>query len=186
MIRKKVPFPATGRLLGLDYGTKRFGVAISNDEQSIASPLENRTRQTPEADAAFLLKIAKEYEAVGLVVGLPVHKSGQEGGKAGEARRFGAWAGKATGLPVRYADERYSSLIAEQHLRGASLSDKKLKARLDKVAAQVLLQAYLDSPDRAAPPAPLDRTDVTTASTPNEKRASESVAAPVKVETDLS
>lgn len=148
-------FPATGRLLGLDYGTKRIGVAVTNDEQTIACPLDNRTRQSAEQDGLYLQKIARDYDAVGLVVGLPVHMSGDEGQKAGEARRFGAWAGKVTGLPVRFHDERFTSLIAEQHLIGAELSSKKRKARLDKVAAQILLQSYLDASDRAAPPQPI-------------------------------
>ncbi len=146
-------FPVRGRLLGLDHGTKRLGVAVSNDEQTIASPLENRTRQSRDADAEFLRRIVREYDAVGLVVGLPVHMSGDEGSKAREARRFGEWASEATGLPVRFHDERHTSLIAAARLMEAELSEKKRKARLDKVAAQVMLQSYLDAPDReAAPP----------------------------------
>jgi putative Holliday junction resolvase len=153
--KSKASLPAQGRLMGLDYGSKRFGVALSNDEQTIASPLENRTRRSPDQDGAFLASLATDYNVVGLVVGLPVHMSGQEGGKAREARNFGQWAGRVTGLPVRYYDERYTSLIAEHHLLAAGVSEKKRKERLDKVAAQVLLQAYLDSPDRTAAPAAL-------------------------------
>lgn len=156
-IRKKSKgtFPLRGCLLGLDYGSKRFGVALSNDEQTIASPLENRTRRSADQDGAFLASLATDYNVVGLVVGLPVHMSGQEGGKAREARNFGQWAGRVTGLPVRYYDERYTSLIAEHHLLSAGISEKKRKERLDKVAAQVLLQSYLDSADRTAAPAAL-------------------------------
>ena len=126
---------------------------------------ENPFQPRRDFSESELASLAESYEAVGIVVGLPVHQSGQEGGKAREARKFGAWAGRATGLPVRYFDERYSSLIAEQHLRGASLSPKKQKERLDKVAAQVFLQSYLDAADRTAPPAPLsiDKTEDATA-----------------------
>lgn len=163
--KSKASFPLHGRLLGLDYGTKRFGVALSNDEQTIASPLENRTRRSPEQDGAFLASLATDYDVVGLVVGLPVHMSGQEGGKAREARNFGQWAGRVTGLPVRYFDERYTSLIAEHHLLSAGVSEKKRKERLDKVAAQVLLQGYLDSTDRTAAPAALREAETRPAKT---------------------
>lgn len=144
--------PTRGTLLGLDYGTKRIGVAVSTPEQSIASPLENYTRRNEPEDAAFLKKLATEYQAVGLVVGLPVHMSGDEGAKAREARVFGEWAARVCGLPVVFWDERYSSAMAQLYLQQAEVSRKKQKQRLDKVAAQVMLQAFLDSDDRAAAP----------------------------------
>ena len=147
-----VTVPTHGTLLGLDYGTKRFGVAVSTPDQSIASPLENYTRRNETEDSAFLKKIAVEYQAAGLVVGLPVHRSGDEGTKAHEARAFGEWAAKACGLPVVYWDERYSSAMAELYLQQAEVSRKKQKQRLDKVAAQVMLQAFLDSDDRRRAP----------------------------------
>lgn len=148
-------FPARGRLLGIDFGTRRLGFAVCNLEQTIASPVANYTRSSLELDARRLRQIVAEYSAVGLVVGLPVHMSGDEGGKAREARTFGAWASAVTGLPVRYGDERYSSLIAEQRLLDAELSMKKRKARLDMLAAQHILQGYLDRSDRTATPGPL-------------------------------
>ena len=144
--------PTLGTLLGLDHGTKRIGVSVSTPDQSIASPLENYTRRNEAEDSAFLRKIASEYQAVGLVVGLPVHMSGDEGTKAREARVFGEWAGHACGLPVVFWDERYSSAMAELYLQQAEVSPKKQKQRLDKVAAQIMLQAFLDSDDRAAAP----------------------------------
>jgi len=144
---KKI-FPAEGRLLGLDFGTKRVGVAVSTPEQTIASPLEIHTRQGDIPDAQYFSGLAAEYSVVGLVVGLPVHMSGDEGGKASEAREFGDWCSRTTGLPVRYWDERYTSAIAEEHLLAAKLSRKKRKARIDKLAAQIMLQSYLDAEDR--------------------------------------
>ena len=144
--------PTHGTLLGLDHGTKRIGVAVSTPDQSIASPLENYTRRNESEDTAFVKRLAVEYQAVGLVVGLPVHMSGDEGTKAQEARAFGEWAGKSCGLPVVFWDERYSSAMAELYLQQAEVSRKKQKQRLDKVAAQVMLQAFLDSDDRAAAP----------------------------------
>ena len=146
------PFPSKGRLLGLDYGTKRVGIAISTYEQTIASPLSVYQVQSPSQDARFLQKVARENDCVGLIVGLPVHMSGAEGGKAREARVFGAWAAEVTGLPVAFYDERYTSSMAEDHLLAAELSKKKRKERLDKLAAQIMLQSYLDAPDRGRAP----------------------------------
>lgn len=150
-----VPFPPTGRLLGIDYGTKRIGLAVCNPEQTIAGAVESYTRVNLTADANRLRQVVKEYRIDGLVVGLPVHMSGQEGAKAGEARAFGLWAAKETQRPVCFFDERFTSLSAEAHLLSAGLSKKKRQARIDKLAAQFLLQAYLDSPNRSAAPADL-------------------------------
>jgi putative Holliday junction resolvase len=133
-------FPVRGRLLGLDFGTKRVGIAVCDDEQRIASPLEIYTRSRPELDAGHLQHVAREYRVVGLVVGLPLHMGGEEGQKAREARRFGAWAASATTLPLTFWDERLTSAAAEEYLISARLSRKKRKTRIDKVAAQIMLQ----------------------------------------------
>lgn len=140
--------PPAGRLLGLDFGTKRVGVAVSDSEQRYAAPLAAIARSSAKGDAVALGRLVGENAAVGLVVGLPVHMSGDEGGKAKQAREFGTWAGRATGLPVAYWDERHTSTIAEGRLLSAGMSEKKRKAKLDALAAQVMLQSYLDAPDR--------------------------------------
>lgn len=144
--------PTEGRLLGLDYGTKRVGIAISTAEQNISSPLDNYTRQSVEQDQKHLQKIITEYQCKGLVVGLPVHMSGDEGQKAKEARRFGDWISEFAGIPVRYWDERYSSATAEEFLMNMNISRNKRKAYLDKLAAQIILQSFLDSPNRDQKP----------------------------------
>lgn len=140
-------FPPRGRLAGIDYGTKRIGVAVCDPDRILASPFENYDRRTPALDADFFRKLVKEERIVGLVVGLPVHVSGQESQKSFEARQFAEWLKKETGLPVRLFDERYTSAQAEQHLLAAELTKKRRKARLDMLAAQILLAAYLESPD---------------------------------------
>ncbi len=144
--------PTQGTLLGLDYGTKRIGVAVSTHEQNIASPLENYTRRNKREDAEFLNRIARDYRAAGVVVGLPVHMSGDEGTKAREARAFGTWVAQVLKLPVVFWDERFSSAMAELYLQHAEISRKKQQHRLDKVAAQVMLQSFLDAEDRLRPP----------------------------------
>jgi putative Holliday junction resolvase len=132
-------------LLGVDYGSVRVGLAISDPERKIAFPLATYERQDVEMDAAFFRHLIKEEQVGQLVVGLPVHLSGHEGQKAGEARAFGRWLAELTGLPVLFWDERFTSVEAESALWAASLTHKKRKARRDRVAAQILLQSYLDA-----------------------------------------
>lgn len=135
----------TGRLLGVDYGQVRVGLAICDSEQRIASPLAIYKRRDPAADADFFRQLATREEVSGIVVGLPVHMSGDEGGKAKEARAFGEWLSQVTGLTVAYWDERFSTRTADEHLRQAGLSYQRRRERLDKVAAQIILQSYLDA-----------------------------------------
>lgn len=138
-------FPLRGRLAGIDYGTVRIGVAVTDPDQRLASPLENYNRRDPAADAAWLKKLAAEERIAGVVIGLPVHTSGHESQKSQEARRFGQWVAELTGLPVRFFDERYTSAHAEALLLEAGLTSKRRKERLDKLAAQIMLAAFLES-----------------------------------------
>ncbi len=139
------PVPRRGRLLGLDYGTVRVGFAVSDEEQRLAVPLETYTRRNREQDSRHLNTMIGDYRIIGLVVGLPLHMGGEEGEKAGEARRFGAWAAEVSGLPVAFWDERLSTAQADEHLAAAKLNPKKRKLLRDKIAAQIMLQSYLDS-----------------------------------------
>jgi putative Holliday junction resolvase len=149
------PLPTRGRLLGLDFGTKRVGLALSNADQTIATPHETYERQGKLQDERYFSKQVQEYGVVGLVVGLPVHMSGDEGAKAREARAFGDWISAAVKRPVAYTDERYTTAQADEHLHAAALSPKKRRALRDQLAAQILLQSYLDSPRSDAPPGAL-------------------------------
>ena len=139
-----VTLPSPGRLFGIDFGTKRVGVAVSDQFQEFASPLHNYQRAGRNADESFFCDLVDEYQAVGFVVGLPVHMSGDESQKSREAREYAGWLTNLTGLPHAFQDERHSSIQAEAFLLQASLSKKKRKARIDKLAAHILLQAYLD------------------------------------------
>jgi putative holliday junction resolvase len=147
--------------VGIDYGTVRIGIAISDAEQSIASPYENYTRRGDEQDRQRFARLAADERVARFVVGLPVHLDGRESGKSIEARQFGQWLAAATGVPVEYFDERFTTLEAERLLGEAQLSKKKRKARLDKLAAQIMLTAYLESlavnpENRHQPPRGLD------------------------------
>lgn len=139
------PFPTEGRLAGIDYGTVRIGIAISDPDQALASPLENYTRRDLAADGRRFQQLVKEDRIVGFVVGLPVYTSGDESQKSLEAREFGKWLGELTELPVTFFDERYTSVEAEQILGAAQLTKKQRKKRLDMLAAQIMLSSYLES-----------------------------------------
>lgn len=138
------PRPRT-RLLGVDYGTVRVGLAVTDADRIIASPLEVRERKGVEADAAYFRQLVEREQIGGIVVGLPLHTTGREGVKAVEARAFGAWLAEITRLPVVFADERFSTAFAESALWAAGLTHKKRKQRRDAVAAQVILQAFLEA-----------------------------------------
>jgi putative Holliday junction resolvase len=133
------------RLLGVDYGSVRIGLAVTDADRIIASPLEVRERQGKERDAVFVRQLIEREHIGGIVVGLPLHTTGREGVKAREARAFGDWLTGVTGLPVTYADERFSTAFAESALWNAGLTHKKRKRRRDAVAAQVMLQAFLEA-----------------------------------------
>ncbi|MBL8815417.1 MAG: Holliday junction resolvase RuvX [Planctomyces sp.] len=143
--------PSEGVLIGIDYGTKRVGVAVSDMYQRYSSPYQNYQRQGLQPDERFFRKVVNEFRAVGLVVGLPIHLSGDESQKSGEARKYADWLSAITGLPVDFQDERFSSAAAEYLLLQAEMTSKQRKARMDKLAAQILLQTYLDA---RLPPAP--------------------------------
>jgi putative holliday junction resolvase len=137
-------FPATGRLAGIDFGTVRIGIAISDASRVLASPLDNYNRRSLEADADYFRRLTEQEQIVGFVVGLPVHSSGRESQKSEEARRFGQWLRDVTGRPVKFHDERFTTVQANQLLEGAELTKKKRKKRLDKVAAQIILASFLE------------------------------------------
>lgn len=133
------------RLLGVDFGTVRIGLAVCDDSRIIASPLEIRERKNPQADANFFKDIINREQIAAIVMGLPVHTDGREGIKAKESRAYGQWLTEVTGLTVMYADERFTTTFAEAALWDAGLTHKKRKARRDAVAAQMMLQGFIDS-----------------------------------------
>lgn len=138
------PFPEKGRLVGIDYGTKRIGIAVCTGERTIASPVEIYQRRDVSQETKYFRSLVEEHRPVGFVVGLPLHVGGEESQKCREARTFGQWLNQVTGLPVTFWDERYTSAVAEEYLLGAELTNKQRKKRIDMVAAQIMLQGFLD------------------------------------------
>jgi len=139
------------RLLGVDFGSVRVGLAVSDRDRKIASPLATHTRRSAEQDKQFFRRLVEVEEIGGLVVGLPMHCDGREGHKAVEARAYGKWLHETTGRPVVFWDERFTTVEAEGFLLEAGLTNKRRKQRRDRVAAQILLQGYLEAgcPDEA-------------------------------------
>ncbi len=133
------------RYLGIDYGARRIGLAVSDSAARMASPLRT-LHQTggrgQEVDA--IRRVIDEFGITELVVGLPLNMDGTEGSQAKRTRQFGDTLGVQTALPVHYFDERLSSFAADELLEAADLSRKKHKAVHDAVAAQVILQSFLD------------------------------------------
>jgi putative holliday junction resolvase len=136
--------PFHGRLAGIDFGTVRIGVAVTDREQKFASPLANYTRRGEVADAAYFQRLVGDEQIVAFVVGLPVHLDGRESEKSSQARQFGVWLQEKTGLPVVFFDERFTTVEAEQMLSAAEFTKKQRKLRLDKLAAQILLASFLE------------------------------------------
>lgn len=138
------PASVPGRVAGVDYGHVRIGIAISDPERKIASPLENYTRRGSDQDAKRFRRLAVEEDIKLFVVGLPLHLDGGETPKSREARQFGAWLGEVTGVSVEFFDERFTSREAEQFLLAADMTRKRRKQRIDMLAAQIILRTYLE------------------------------------------
>ena len=137
--------PASTRIAGIDYGTVRIGIATADLEVRIAGPYETYTRRSERLDADYFRRLAAEERIARFVVGLPVHTSGDESQKSAEARAFGKWFEETTKVPVEFFDERYTSSEAEQMLLAAGFTKKRRKERLDQLAAQIMLTAYLEA-----------------------------------------
>jgi putative Holliday junction resolvase len=144
----KNELPKPGRLLGIDYGSARIGLAICDAEQKIAGPLATYHRRTAELDAKFFRELISGEKIAGLVIGMPLHLSGQDSQKSKEVMRFAEWLRTLVDCPIAFYDERFSTSIANE-LIGGELTKKQRKARIDKIAAQVILASYLESSRRS-------------------------------------
>jgi len=132
------------RILAVDFGQRRLGLAVSDALGLASHPLPALSRRTPELDGAALRALIDDRDVRRLVVGLPLNMDGSEGPMASKARAFGAWLAELTGLPVDFEDERLSTDEAEEFLRGAGLRPSDRKRLRDSVAAAVILRAVLE------------------------------------------
>ena len=132
------------RTLGLDPGSRRIGVALSDPSGTIAMP-HTVIDRSGEDVAAKLRELCRESGVERIIVGLPLHLSGREGPAVEAAKEVADLARKATGLPVDMHDERFTTVTAESALLEAGVRRRKRREVRDMVAATVLLQSYLDS-----------------------------------------
>jgi len=133
-------------VLGVDWGRKRFGVAVSDPGRLIAQPLATLTRRERQRPPiAALLDLIQANEVVEIVVGLPLSPEGDEGEAAREARSFGDALAARAHLPVTFWDERLSTALAIRSARAAGVSDRDSRGRLDQMAAVAILQHFLDA-----------------------------------------
>lgn len=133
-----------GALIGLDLGTKTIGVAASDPDRKLATGVETVVRKTFSVDAARLLAIATERNAIGFVLGLPLNMDGSEGPRAQSTRSFARNLAGRTDLPIALWDERLSTVAVERDLIAADASRAKRAAVIDQHAAAFILQGALD------------------------------------------
>ncbi len=148
MAEMKERLPAGQRLLGLDLGEKTIGLAISDRDLKVGSPLETLRRAKFTQDAAALAAICAERRVGGLVLGLPVNMDGSEGPRCQSVRQFARNLDQVAGLelPVAFWDERLSTAAVERLLvQEADLSRRRRAQVIDKMAAAYILQGALDS-----------------------------------------
>lgn len=136
--------PSKQRVMGLDLGSKRIGVAVSDELQITAHGLENIPARPAEKALEVLHHLASEYNVGDMVVGLPVNMDGTKGVAAEAAENFARRLGEVLPVKVHLADERLTSVQAERVLLEANLSREKRKGLRDRLAAVLILQAFLD------------------------------------------
>jgi putative Holliday junction resolvase len=134
-----------GRVLGIDYGTKRLGFALSDETAMLAMPLRVTTVRSLAEAIAVVCRTAIEKEVVKIVVGFPMNMDNTKGPMAEEVERFVKELAGKCGLPVEVWDERMSTGLVERMLLQADVSRSRRKEVRDKLAAQVILQGYLDA-----------------------------------------
>ena len=135
------------RILALDVGDRRIGVALSDPLSILASPLTTIDRSTPETEAAIdaVLALAEQHEAAEILVGIPYLMSGRIGAQARITLDFAQSLSERTNIPITHADERLSSVQADRMLTQSGAPSTGDKSRTDSAAAAVILQAYLDA-----------------------------------------
>ncbi len=139
------------RILGIDFGDKTLGLAISDLMGITAQPLEQYQIRGPGADRSFFQYLIKQKQIGKIVIGLPLRMDGTEGTRVEKTRRFADWLRSFIDLPVVFWDERLTTKQALHLLREQSSGPQKKKQRKDKVAAAIILAAYLES-ERDDPP----------------------------------
>ena len=132
------------KILSLDIGTVRIGVATSDIMEIIASAYEVYRRKSFESDVAHIVNLVKELNVGEVVIGLPLKMDGSEGQSANMAKEFGEALKEQINVPIVYQDERLSTVSAERILIESGMRREKRKDKIDSIAATIILQTYLD------------------------------------------
>jgi putative Holliday junction resolvase len=146
-VQRNSPLPSApplARVLAIDYGKRRIGLAVSDELGITAVPLAPLERKNRQEDIRRLREIARKYKITLILVGLPLHLAGHAGEMANESARFASRIQKELGLPVELRDERLTSWEAERTLK-ENAGRKRGNASVDSVAAAILLRDYLDA-----------------------------------------
>ncbi len=137
--------PTTGRIIAIDWGEVRLGLALSDETQFLASPLETLVRRPGKRfPMPRFLELVTQHQPVGIVVGLPLALDGGDGEHTAEARDLASVVGSRTGLPVILEDERLTTARAHREIRAQGGSARGRREDVDALAAAILLQGYLD------------------------------------------
>jgi putative Holliday junction resolvase len=148
---KVPPRPQRGRVMGVDVGSVRVGVAMSDPSGTLASPLETLQRSKDGSDLDRLVELVGEHEVTEVVVGEPKHLSGASGASAEDATAYSqALADRVPDVPVLLIDERLSTVTAASSLRASGLDSRQQRGVIDQAAAVVILQQYLDTRKRGS------------------------------------
>ncbi len=134
-----------GRVLGIDYGTVRVGLAISDPTGIIAQPVQYVPAENRKQCLARIAEICRERDVVEIVLGLPRNMDGSEGKASGDVRKFGSRLEAGTGVKLSYFDERLTTKAVERILIEGDVSRAKRREKRDSMAAALILQNYLDA-----------------------------------------
>ena len=133
------------RMLGVDYGDARIGVATCDELEILATARDTIRSESMRKNIDAIAAIAKAENAERIVVGLPLNMDGSEGARASKTRSFGKVLEKVSGIEVVYFDERLTSVEADERMDEANVRKLKRKGLVDRIAAAIILQSYLDS-----------------------------------------
>lgn len=133
------------RVLGVDFGDRKIGLAVSDRLQITAQPLTIYRRKTEQEDGDYFKRLVLDYEITEVIVGLPLRMDGSSGTRAEKTRDFVRWLERLLDLPVRLWDERLTTKQANQILSRQKMSHKAKKDAEDQVSAMIILSAYLES-----------------------------------------
>ena len=130
--------------MALDYGDVRIGISLSDLLKTIASPYETYKRKNLEEDINYFINLTKEKEVTKIIIGLPLNMDGSAGERVNKTKEFGELLAKKTGLEIEYVDERLTSVEAEEILIKSKVRRDKRKELIDKIAASLILESYLN------------------------------------------